>query len=295
MTATTATAVDHGRARRDELAAFLRSRRDRLAPEAVGLPRGRRRRAPGLRREEVAQLAGVGVTWYTWLEQGRSINVSAQVLSAVARALRLSDDERDHLFTLAGLPRPGTERADDIVTSAVYAILDSLEPLPAHVVTARYDVVAWNPADGRLLGDFAPLPPHRRNLLWLMFTEPVYRDMFGGWDSEMYRQLVGRFRRTFAAHVDEPAWQALVTELSARSPAFRKHWERHEVTSYAPSAKTLVHPLIGPIRLAVTSLWIADQPGARIVVYAPLDQEGRDGLERLNQRAPWVPWTQQDP
>src|SRR2546422_3182510 len=117
--------------RRAELADFLRTRRARLRPEQLGLSTLGRRRTPGLRREEVAQLAGVGVTWYTWLEQGRSINVSAQVLSAISRALRLSDDERDHLFTLADVPRPDTARGEDIVVSALHTILDSLEPLPA--------------------------------------------------------------------------------------------------------------------------------------------------------------------
>jgi transcriptional regulator with XRE-family HTH domain len=209
-----------GQARRSELAAFLRSRRDRLAPEAVGLPRGTRRRAPGLRREEVAQLAGVGVTWYTWLEQGRSINVSAQVLSAIARALRLSADERDHMFTLAGLPSPATERDEDVLTEALRAIVDNLEPLPAHVVTPRYDLLAWNQADARLLGDFGALPPERRNVLWLLFTEPAWRDMYGGWDGETARQTVARFRRSFAAHVDDPSWQGLVDELSERSSEF---------------------------------------------------------------------------
>ena len=285
----TVTVADHD-SRRRELATFLRSRRDRLAPEAVGLPRGTRRRAPGLRREEVAQLAGVGVTWYTWLEQGRSINVSTQVLTAIARALRLTADERGHLFTLAGVPDDTLIPEEEVVTGALQTILDSLDPLPAHVTNARYDALAWNRADAALLGDMRALPPHRRNIMWQLFTQPAWRDMFGGWDGDTARRCVARFRRNFAAHVGDPAWQGLLDELSALSPEFRALWDRQEVESHIPKVKSLLHPLLGPTRFAVTSLWYADQPGTRIVIYTPCGQEAERTRRMLAEMEPWLPW-----
>src|SRR6266567_878699 len=150
--------------RRAELGSFLRSRRERITPEDVGLPPGLRRRTAGLRREEVAQLAGVGVTWYTWLEQGRPINASAQVLEAVARTLRLDESERSHLFTLAGVPDT-TSRVAEICEPAVRELVEALDPYPAFVVSPRYDILAWNRAEASLKGDYSSLPDRYRNVL----------------------------------------------------------------------------------------------------------------------------------
>ncbi|MEV7803851.1 helix-turn-helix transcriptional regulator [Microbispora sp. NPDC088329] len=250
----------------------------------MGLPSVGRRRAPGLRREEVAQLAGVGVTWYTWLEQGRPINVSAQVIGAVARALRLDDDEIAHLFTLAGLPAPTVVSEDEVIAASLSAILDGLDPLPAYAVSARYDLLAWNRSCATLMGDFARLPPHRRNMLWLLFAERSLRERVGGYDTETGTQCVARFRRNFAAHVGDPAWRALVDELDERSEEFRRLWDRHDVAANSSKIKDFRHPLVGRLRLASTTLWLADQPGARLVVYNPVDSRGRDLLERLTRR-----------
>jgi transcriptional regulator with XRE-family HTH domain len=278
-------------ARRRELAGFLRSRRDRLAPESVGLPAIGRRRAPGLRREEVAQLAGVGVTWYTWLEQGRPINVSGQVLGAISRALRLDEDEISHLFTLAGMPEETAIPDGDLVAASISTILETLDPLPAHVVSARYDVLAWNRGDSLLFGDFGKLPPERRNILWLLFTEPSWEKMIGGFETETGLGCVARFRRTYATHIGDPDWQRLLEELLDRSPLFRKAWEKHDVTSYLPRLKNLNHPLVGPMRLACTTLWLADQPGTRMVIYTPPDEQAKATLRRLQDHGTWVPWT----
>lgn len=290
MSTATITTKDADEARRRELAAFLRSRRDRLAPESVGLPAFGRRRAPGLRREEVAQLAGVGVTWYTWLEQGRPINVSGQVLTAIGRALRLDDDETSHLFTLAGLPEVvAPER--EIIIGSVRAILDGLDPLPAYVVSARYDILAWNRAAAQLLGDFGKLPKERRNTLWLIHTEPAWEGLIGGHETETGVACVARFRRSFAAHLGEPEWEALLEELLERSPEFRAKWDRYDVTLFAPRVKKLNHPYVGWLRLAATTLWLADQPGTRLVVYNATDDETAEGLRLLQDKEPWVPWT----
>jgi len=160
--------------RRRELASFLRTRRERLAPEDVGLPPGYRRRTPGLRREEVAQLSGVGVTWYTWLEQGRPINASAQVLEAVARTLRLDVSERSHLFTLAGVADQST-RFVESCEPAVRDLVEGMDPYPAVLVGPRYDILAWNRAYAALQGDVSRLPQRYRNVMWLAFTQPTWR------------------------------------------------------------------------------------------------------------------------
>lgn len=278
-------------ARRQELAAFLRSRRDRLAPESVGLISVGRRRAPGLRREEVAQLAGVGVTWYTWLEQGRSINVSAQVLGAIARALQLDGSENGHLFTLAGLPDPAGEPEDALAAGSMEAILNGLDPLPAYSVSARYDVLAWNRAGAAVLGDFGALPPERRNILWLLFTQPAWKELIHRYETETGINCVARFRRYFAAHVGDPAWQHLVDELSERSPEFRRLWARHDVSASTPKVKRFNHPVAGELWLAASTLWLADQPGDRLVVYTPVDAHGQEMIHRLSEGGPWAPWT----
>ena len=278
-------------ARRRELAAFLRSRRDRLAPESVGFPSFGRRRAPGLRREEVAQLAGVGVTWYTWLEQGRPINVSSQVLTAIARALQLDEDESGHLFTLAGLPETVAVPEREIIIGSIRAILDNLDPLPAHIASARHDILAWNRAQAQLFGDFSKLPKERRNVLWLIHTEPAWEALIGGHETETGLGCVARFRRSFATHIGDPEWERLLEELLERSPEFRAKWDRHEVTSYAPRVKKLNHPVVGWLRLAATSLWLADQPGTRLVVYNAADEETEEAMRRLRETEPWVPWT----
>ena len=205
------------RERRRELAAFLRTRRERLAPEDVGLPPGYRRRTPGLRREEVAQLSGVGVTWYTWLEQGRPINASAQVLEAVTRTLRLDDSERSHLFTLAGVPDT-TSRVVEICEPAVRELVDALDPYPAFVVSPRYDILAWNRAEAALKGDYSSLPARYRNVLWLLFTQPAWRELLV--DQQDVAYVVARFRAAMAEHMGEPAWVDLVQELCSASPAF---------------------------------------------------------------------------
>jgi hypothetical protein len=129
--------------------------------------------------------------------------------------------------------------------------------------------------------------------MWLLFTEPAWRDLYGGWDSETVRRSVARFRRAFAAHVDDPSWQRLVNDLSARSPEFRKHWARHEIASLTPKCKSMHHPVLGPCRFAVTSLWVGEQPGARVVVYAPHGDDGQAHIDRLAELAPWSPWTNQ--
>jgi transcriptional regulator with XRE-family HTH domain len=275
----TRTAAD-STGRRHELAAFLRSRRDRIAPEAVGLPPAPRRRAPGLRREEVAQLAGVGITWYTWLEQGRPINVSTAVLDAVARTLRLDRHERAHLFTLAGHADRLPDQVPDVVPGPVQAVLDALDPVPARVVSARWDVLAYNRAEAAVMGDYALRPPQERNIVWLLFCDPGMRERVPAWtDDAAY--VLAQFRAAMAEHVGEPAWRRLLEELSERSADFRRMWERHDVAGPAPHVKRLWHPRVGELRFETATLLLPDPPGARMTVHTPSDDATRAALSTL--------------
>src|SRR5689334_17892016 len=198
--------------RRRALAAFLRSRRERITPEEVGLPAGGRRRTPGLRREEVAQLAGVGVTWYTWLEQGRDINASPQVLDAIATTLRFDAHERAHLFTLAGTSDTRVEEECGSLSPAVQLILDQLEPYPALAVNGRYDILAYNRVWLSAFPNVATMPLADRNCLWLMFTDPHWRRTLLDWDDQAPRMVAG-YRSAMAEHVADPTWKGLIARL----------------------------------------------------------------------------------
>jgi transcriptional regulator with XRE-family HTH domain len=276
---------DHDEERRRELAAFLRSRRERLNPAAVGLPAIGRRRTPGLRREEVAQLAGTGVTWYTWLEQGRPISVSTQVLDAVARALRLDADEHAHLFTLAGAPPPDREPEPEAVAAPLTTMLDALDPYPALVIGPRWDILGWNRAEIALVGDLDALPAARRNLLWLLFLEPTWPTLLVDWEQTAAR-LIAQYRAAMASHVGEPAWVGPVEELRAVSPRFREFWDRHEVTTRSPRVKRYLHPTAGLVTLEVTRLWLSERPGARLHFYTPLGDTTLDDLRALTDLPP---------
>jgi hypothetical protein len=267
-------------ARRTELAAFLRSRRERLHPEDVGLASGFRRRTPGLRREEVAYLAGVGVTWYTWLEQGRAIKPSAQVVDAVARALRLDSHEREHLSALCGLDRSAQTPALDQVSRPVQAILAALDPTPAYITNARYDILAWNRAVAVLYGDFGEVPAENRNILWLLFTQPSWRQLFPDYEA-VVRRVVAQFRAAMGGHVDEAAWISLVRRLLSASAEFSELWARYEIAGPEARTKRLLHPKLGPIRVDYTLLRLAEVPGSRLLVYTPADEPSAAAMHRL--------------
>ncbi|MFH8606239.1 helix-turn-helix transcriptional regulator [Streptomyces sp. NPDC018029] len=267
--------------RRQELAAFLRSRRERVTPEQVGLPRGARRRTPGLRREEVAQLACVGVTWYTWLEQARSIKVSAQVIDAIARALLMDPSERAHLFALAGAVDPRPEAECTALSAEVRRLMRRLGPYPATVQNGRYDVLAYNRSWTHVFGDFDAMEPRDRNCLWLLATSRSWRETFLDRD-EMLRDLVAKFRGAMAEHGAEPAWKELRDRLAGASAEFRELWERHEVATMAPHVKRYQHPRVGLLRLEHRMLWMAPLTQAyRLIAYIPADDATEERLERL--------------
>ncbi|MDX2727966.1 helix-turn-helix transcriptional regulator [Streptomyces sp. PA03-2a] len=270
--------------RRQELAGFLRSRRERITPEQVGLPRGCRRRTPGLRREEVAQLSAVGVTWYTWLEQARDIQVSPQVLDALARALLLDRSERSHLFSLAGAvdPAPGTECPS--ITPALREMLWQLDPIPACVQNSRYDILAYNRTYGRLLCDLDAVAPENRNCMVLSYTDENWRASVVDLP-EMNRVMAAKFRASMAEHLAEPAWKALLKRLETASPEFREIWARHEVVGPGGRTKLFRNARVGLVRLDHTDLWLGPSTGPRMVTYVPADEESRERLERLHALA----------
>lgn len=271
--------------RRHELAAFLRNRRERIPPEQVGLPRGRRRRTPGLRREEVAQLSAVGVTWYTWLEQARDIQVSEQVLDALARTLLLDSSERDHLFRLAGAVDPTPAAKCPTLTPALRQMLTQLEPVPACIQNSRYDILAYNRTYARLMmSDLNSVPPEDRNLLILAYTNAEWRKSIVFLDETM-RLMAARLRAAMAGHLGEPAWKMLVKRLKTESAEFREIWDRYEVVGARSKTKQFVNPYVGLITVDHTDLWLAPDMGARMVTYAPTDEESRERLEKLHEIA----------
>ncbi|MFD9225975.1 helix-turn-helix transcriptional regulator [Streptomyces sp. NPDC060064] len=270
--------------RRHELAGFLRSRRERITPEQVGLPRGRRRRTPGLRREEVAHLSAVGVTWYTWLEQARDIQVSPQVLDAIARALLLDQSERSHLFALAGATDPAPGTPCPTVTPALRQLLEQLEPLPACVMNSRYDILAYNRTYGRLFCDLDSLPREDRNCMILAFTNDDWRAAVSDL-ADATRVLAAKFRASMAEHLAEPAWKALLGRLETSSPEFREVWARHEVVSQGGRTKLIRNAHVGLLHLEHNNLWLGPTAGPRLVSYTPLDDESRQRLEKLQALA----------
>jgi transcriptional regulator with XRE-family HTH domain len=268
--------------RRRELGAFLRSRRERIKPEQVGLHSMRRRRTPGLRREEVAQLAGVGITWYTWLEQGRDIHPSAQVLDAIARTLQLDSHEHSHLFTLAGMAT--TTIADQCLglCSTVQPLIDQLDPFPAVVVNSRLDLLAYNGVYASFFPDLETIPIEDRNLLWLAFTHPQWQAAIVDWD-EVVGRMVAEYRAAMAEHLDEAAWKTLVARLHRASPAFTAVWERHDVQGVESRTKRARHPEVGLLQLVYTNLWVGQQVGIRIIAFTPADERTRRRLEQLSE------------
>ncbi|MEV6986445.1 helix-turn-helix transcriptional regulator [Sphaerisporangium sp. NPDC051017] len=266
--------------RRTELAAFLRSRRERISPADVGLPPGLRRRTPGLRREEVAQLAGVGVTWYTWLEQGRRINASVQVLDAVARTLRLDTAEREHLYRLADVPEVRPADGCGVLEPEVHTILENLDPLPASVYNSRYDLLAWNAPYGALLPNMVRRELPERNAIWQCFTCPACCNPVLNAEAEQ-ALMVATLRAGFVRHIGEPSWVEFVRGLSKASPTFAAMWADHEVAQPGKRMKIFQHSAVGEVRTTSTSMALPSPPETRMVVYTPMDDESRERIAWL--------------
>ncbi len=250
-----------------ELADLLRSRRERLQPADVGLPIGARRRTRGLRREEVAQLAAISTTYYTFLEQGRDVHPSRQVLDALARALRLGPAERAHLHELAhGHQTPESHQSDEVLAPAVAALVDRLDPHPTYVTGRRFDVLAANRAARALWTDWPALPPQERNMLWWMFTNPAARTILIEWETEA-SALLARFRAAADRHPDDPEFAAVIGRLQDASPQVRAWWPRHDIVALSSGTKRLRHPILGDLNLEHVVLQLADNPEQKLVTF----------------------------
>ncbi|MFE1297339.1 helix-turn-helix domain-containing protein [Streptomyces sp. NPDC058731] len=270
--------------RRAELSEFLRTRRARLKPSDVGLPDfGRHRRVPGLRREELAQLAGVSVAYYTRLEQGNGRNVSAEVLDSIARALRLTDAEHAHLVHLARPTRHKKKPAarPQQVRTALRQLLDVMEAVPAYVVGRRSEILAWNRMAAALFGDWAELPAAERNWARLVFLRPDYRDLFVDWEQKAI-DIVCALRMDAGCHPDDPRLAALVGELSLKSEDFRRLWATHDVKDKTHGVKRLRHPLVGELALQFESFKLTDDSEQVLVTYhAEPDSSSAQSLRLL--------------
>ncbi|WP_049758908.1 helix-turn-helix transcriptional regulator [Renibacterium salmoninarum] len=268
---------------RIELGQFLRDRRSRLLPFNVGLPGSGRRRTPGLRREEVAQLANVGVTWYTWLEQGRNINASEQVLNALADALQLNADEQRHIFTLAGLNKVVRPVECLDVTAHHLAVIEKMLPYPCTIQNGKYDVLAWNRVYRFLISDIEEQPELRRNCLLAAFGEPDWERAYGDRYEEVCRSMVARFRANTARHLGEQGWAEFVDRLKAMSPLFTRLWDSQQVQRTDELIKIFNNPRVGVLRLQFTTLWIDQQRDVRMVTVTPGDDLTAARLAELDR------------
>ncbi|MET8244934.1 helix-turn-helix transcriptional regulator [Streptomyces sp. NPDC005202] len=272
--------------RRAELGEFLRTRRARLKPEDVGLPHyGRQRRVPGLRREELAQLAGVSVAYYTRLEQGNGRNVSAEVLDSIARALRLTDAEHAHLTHLAKPKHKKKQVArTQQVRGSLRQLLDTMDGVPAYVVGRRAEILAWNRMAAAVFGDWSQLPAQERNWARLVFLNPDYHDLYLDWEQKAI-DIVCALRMEAGCYPDDPRLSALVGELSVKSEDFRRLWATHDVKEKSHGVKRLRHPLVGELALQYESFKLADDAEQSMVVYHA--EPSSPSAEALRLLASW--------
>ncbi|WP_051346050.1 helix-turn-helix transcriptional regulator [Bradyrhizobium sp. th.b2] len=267
------------------LGAYLKDRRSKLDPATFGFP-PERRRTPGLRREEVAQRANISATWYTWLEQGRGGAPSADVLDRIARALMLTDVEREHLFLL-GLGRTPEVRyhRSEGVTPRLQRVLDALLPSPAVIRTATWDIVAWNRAATVMLTDYGSLPPRERNVLRFMFLDPRVRAAQHDWAS-VARFVVGAFRVDAARAGAAAEVQPFVDELCRLSPEFAALWRDNDVRTHGEGIKQLRHPILGPVKFEYSAFAVDGRPDLSMIVYNPIDPEVTEKIRGLMDAAP---------
>lgn len=274
--------LEHIDERRQALAAFLRTRRARLTPAQVGLPAGPRRRTPGLRREEVAQIANVGITWYTWLEQGRDIHVSADIVAGIADALQLTPDERQHLFLLAEQPVPASNGSgQETISPALQRMLDSLDMSPAFVLGRRWDRIAGNTAARAVFGDFESQSGFERNALWQILCGKDHYHFVNSWEEKAQR-MVAEFRAEYGRHIGDPDFLSLIAELERASAEFRVWWTRYDLRGPSDGRKDFNHPQVGRLALEHITLRVPENPDLKVMIYTPLDEDDTSAkLRRL--------------
>ena len=281
--------MTHDEIRRHELSDFLRTRRARIAPAGIGFPAARRRRTPGLRREEVAQLAGMSATWYTWLEQRRPISVSPGMLENVARVLQLNPVERIQLFRLARRePAIDSTPQRETVSPRFQRMLDQSEIMPSFVMGRRWDVLGWNRAARAFFLDFEQVPPDERNLVWLLFTHPALRSLVVEWSTRA-QDTLARFRADYGRHAGDAHFVQLVERLKSVSPEFAEWWPRHDILPRSEGRYAYDHPLAGRMVVEHTTLVnnagigiLADGPHATMLLDGAVVARNGTGISTVN-------------
>ncbi|NEW53258.1 helix-turn-helix transcriptional regulator [Nocardia cyriacigeorgica] len=264
-----------------EFGAFLRVRRERLTPADLGLPlRKQTRRTPGLRREEVAELAGVSTDYIVRLEQGRGLRPSAEVLEALARALQLSPDETAYMFDLAQQRLPYANKPSTVAAPALAMLVEDLSPLPAMLVDHRYDILTWNREMARLLVDFDELPATQRNTMWLCLLHPGMRDFYVDRE-QIIREGIADLRAAWAAHPDDKALADLVADFSAHSPEFARAWAERDVRVRGRGRKRMNHSVVGLITVDFEVLMPLQETDQRLIIYRAADAASQQALDRL--------------
>ncbi|MEU6771787.1 helix-turn-helix transcriptional regulator [Streptomyces sp. NPDC046759] len=267
-------------AQRQELADFLRARRAQIAPRDVGIEPGPRRRTPGLRREEVAQLSGVSVTWYTWLEQARDITVSRQVLDSLARALRLTTAERLYMYTLADKQGVVRQEDADAPSAELQRLVDALNPNPTYLIGPSWDLLAWNAAEAGLIGDPTRLAGPERNIIRMVFTDPETRRLLVDWQAQA-SGLLAQFRADAARNLGDPRFEQLSNELYAVSDEFRQLWDEHRVADFGSARWEFDHPRLGRLAVDYVRLAALQSPGVKLFTCLPADPETEAKLPGL--------------
>lgn len=271
-------------ARLEALAVFLKTKRARLHPHMVGLPQGSRRRTPGLRREEVAQLAGVSTTWYTWLEQGRDIKVSASVLDAIAAALQLNTDERKYLYDLAleaGFHAPPAPAEQTVISHSLQKIVQELRYCPAIISDRRCHIVGWNAAAAHVFMDFAELPHEQRNMIELLFTKKEFKSLAVNWE-HFVKGFLAIFRAYYGQYVTDPWYAQFIQNMSQAYGEFNELWNQSEVSSGPEVLIEFRHAKAGKMLFDLTSLQVQGGIDLRCSIYTPnVESSTESKLQKL--------------
>jgi transcriptional regulator with XRE-family HTH domain len=259
-----------------ELGNFLKTRRAKISPSQVGISEGLRRRTPGLRREEVAYIAGIGLTWYTWLEQGRAIQVSAEVIESLSRVLMLDEQERIHLYTLARQALPTDIHSyQETVSPMLQHVLDNLTLSPSFIMDTRWNIIAWNKAASVVFTDFSKINVSKRNMVWMMFNNADYKKLFIDW--EFHAQgMLARFRSTTGQYIEDPWLVKFIEDLKEESEKFNLWWSRHDVQRNSEIYKKLKHPIVGELVFEFSSFDVSDNSNLQLIVNTPFSETDTD-------------------
>jgi len=266
--------MDNQEKRYKELGDFLKTRRAKISPGQVGLQVGSRRRTPGLRREEVSMLSGIGLTWYTWIEQGRQLQISPQVLESLARTLLLDKQEIVHIYNLAQQTPPTHFQITDTgIHPMLQHVLNSFEIAPATILDARWNVIAWNEAAAAIVKDYASVNADQRNIVRIMFTDIDFMKTVSNWEKTA-QSMVGRFRTTYGKLIGDPWIEAFIQELSRESKVFSQWWQMQDVDSEEEITKVINHAAIGELKFEYTSFQILSDTNLKMTVLTPLPGSG---------------------